>query len=832
MRRLLFCVIAAVAALAPLPGAVDGASGSVARPAPVVAAAQSERVTLGPGLPVLLNGKELEFTPPSATVNGTLFVPAWRLAGALGLQHESAGGEHFMNAMKASSGDTTVVVRLGDKSLERGGVKVPLPEAPYADDDWLFIPLRAFAEAFGYIVRWDGLKHAVVMEKEWESLPAVGTESKLKELLGSTGGGFSGGDFRVQVTDQRAVAPSPAASSAADSGGVKEMSSVSAAPQEAAGDYSRTNVQVAGVDEGDLIKTDGTYLYQVSGRRLVLTRINPAAEMKVAATVTFDDERFTPRELYVDGDKLVVVGRSQKPAPTAPAVRAKPGTSVSPAVESSAPAKTGVPGTIVIQPVPEQPMPLPPAGKIKIAPWGTGVTKAIVYDIADRSAPKPLRTVELDGNSIATRKIGSVLYLIANSPAYGYRAEKSGDSASLPTPAFRDSGSGDNWQNVELPKVRYFPGPIQPSYLMIGGFDLNRPEQPLALSSFLGAGQNVYVSEKSLYVTQTKYGGGIFRPLAAESMPAASTSVAPAEEGPTTTVYRFKLDGGSARFAAMGSVPGSPLNQFSMDEYDDVFRIATTRSDGNGLYMLDESMQTIGRLEKLAPGERIYSARFLGSRAYLVTFKQVDPLFAIDVSDPRSPAVLGALKIPGYSDYLHPYDATHLIGFGKETVQDDKTGSVLYQGMKVSLFDVSDVARPVEMYKTNIGDRGTESDLLHDHKALLFSREKGLLAFPVSDREVQAPGGVQDPHRYGTLTFQGSYVYHIDLQEGFRLRGRITHLTAQDQLKSGYDSFDPTYTVKRSLYVGNVLYTVSDGAVKANDLTTLSELGQLRFGKQ
>ncbi|WP_052488086.1 beta-propeller domain-containing protein [Gordoniibacillus kamchatkensis] len=842
MRRLLFCMIALVTVFAPLSGAAGGASAEGKRGAAVAFAAETaERFTTGPGLPVWLNGKELDFSPPAATVNGTLFVPAVRLAAALGLQHEAAGGEYFMNAMKATSGGTTVTVRLGDMAMDRNGEQVPLPGAPYADDDWLYVPLRPFAEAFGYNVRWDELKREVVMEKEWEALPAVGTEAKLKELLGGAGAGEFDGSMKVTMMDQRAAAPSPAAADA--DGGAAKTGSASAAPQAAAtaGDYSQTNVQVAGVDEGDLVKTDGAYLYQISGRRLVLTRINPAAEMKVAAAVQFDDELFAPRELYVDGDKLVVIGRSQKPGPNVkaapentgtPAARAQPDAPVSSAAGPAAPAQASGTGTIAVQPLPEKRVPISVPNKIVFGPIVTGVTKAIVYDIADRSSPKPVRTVELDGNTIATRKIGSVVYLVANAPAYNYRVDlKASSDAAPPTPSYRDSASGSDWRNAKLPGIRYFPGPIRPNYLLIGGFDLKHPERPLALSSFLGSGQTVYVSDKSLYVAQTNYGGSaVVRPFAGEPAPAASTPVPPDNGGPKTTVYRFRLDGGSVRFAAQGDVPGTPLNQFSMDEYDDVFRIATTRPDGNALYTLDESMQTIGRLEKLAPGERIYSARFMGSRAYLVTFRQVDPLFAIDVSDPRSPAVLGALKIPGYSDYLHPYDATHLIGFGKETVQDDKTGAVLYQGMKVSLFDVSDVTRPVELFKTNIGDRGTESDLLRDHKALLFSKDKGLLAFPVSVREAQAKDGYKDPHQYGALTFQGAYVYHIDLQAGFELRGRITHLTAQDQLKAGYDSFDPAYVIKRALYVGDTLYTVSDGAVKASDLATLGEVGQLRFG--
>lgn len=268
-----------------------------------------------------------------------------------------------------------------------------------------------------------------------------------------------------------------------------------------------------------------------------------------------------------------------------------------------------------------------------------------------------------------------------------------------------------------------------------------------------------------------------------------------------------------------------------MDEYDDTFRIATTKPDGNALYTLDQSMQTIGRLEQLAPGERIYSARFLGGRAYLVTFKQVDPLFVIDVADPKRPTVLGALKIPGYSDYLHPYDETHLIGFGKETTQEGKGGAVLTQGMKVSLFDVSDVAHPIEMFKTTIGDRGTESELLHDYKALLFSREKDLLAFPVAVRETAKQPDAQSPFAYGTLTFQGAYVYKLDLSTGFRLQGRITHLNEQNSLKTGYDAYNPTYAVKRVLYVGDTLYTVSDGAVQANEIGTLQEQGRVELGE-
>jgi inhibitor of cysteine peptidase len=807
MRRLLFCAVAVAAACVPLSGAAGGAAGAGERTAAAgkyaaqYETAASERVTPGPELPVWLAGKKLEFSPPAATVNGTLFVPASQLAEALGVKGEYLDGGNAPTGWKASYGGTTLEFRAGATTMELNGVKRALPAAAYVDDGRLYIPLRTFAEAFGYIVRWDALQQAVVIEPEWTALPAVGTEAKLQELLASTGMAVGGG-LRVMAIDQ------------------KEKS--------AAADYSGTNVQVAGVDEGDLIKTDGRYLYQVSGRRLVLTRIAPASDMKVASTVTFDDAQFAPHELYVDGDKLVVVGRSQKPGPNAaPSSSDSAGPAWQAAPADSAPAAAAAsPRTKSVAALPFAAQPATLRG-IMPAPFGSGVTKAIVYDITDRSKPHTIRTVELEGEAVATRKIGSVVYLVTNAPAYGLLSAKTRSGAAAPTPSYRDSADGEDWRNVELPKIRYFPAPIRPNYLLIGGFDLARPSAPLTLSSFLGAGEHVYVSQKSLYVAQTQYEQ---TPRPADSAESANSAAAEGTYVPTTAVYRFQLDGGSVRYASKGSVPGTPLNQFSMDEYDDVFRIATTRQDGNALYTLDESMQTIGRLEKLAPGERIYSARFMEGRAYLVTFRQVDPLFVIDVSDPRTPQVLGTLKIPGYSDYLHPYDATHLIGFGKETVQD-KSGTVLYQGMKVSLFDVSDVSRPIELFKTDIGDRGTESDLLQDHKALLFSKEKGLLAFPVAVREAQATDGYKDPHQYGALTFQGAYVYHVDLRDGFRLRGRVTHLSAQDRLKAGYDSYDPAYLVKRALYVGDTLYTVSDGAVKANDLATLGEVGELRFGE-
>jgi uncharacterized secreted protein with C-terminal beta-propeller domain len=278
-----------------------------------------------------------------------------------------------------------------------------------------------------------------------------------------------------------------------------------------------------------------------------------------------------------------------------------------------------------------------------------------------------------------------------------------------------------------------------------------------------------------------------------------------------------------------------------MDEREGYFRIATTNgfstrsgsSTSNNVYVLNASLGVTGKLEGLAPGEDIYSARFMGSRCYLVTFKKVDPLFVIDLSDPERPEVLGKLKIPGYSDYLHPYDENTLIGVGKETEEAEEGDFAWYQGVKISLFDVSDVSDPKEIAKFEIGDRGTDSPVLHDHKAFLFSRAKNLLVIPVLVAEIDEGdySGDVPANAYGEYVYQGAYVFHVSPGQGIELRGRVTHIDDPlEFLKSGY-WFDSELSVERSLYIDDFLYTISRGMIKMNGLFDLSEMGSVELTK-
>jgi uncharacterized secreted protein with C-terminal beta-propeller domain len=220
----------------------------------------------------------------------------------------------------------------------------------------------------------------------------------------------------------------------------------------------------------------------------------------------------------------------------------------------------------------------------------------------------------------------------------------------------------------------------------------------------------------------------------------------------------------------------------------------------------------VGKLENLAENERIYSARFMGSKCYLVTFRQIDPFFIVDLSNPAAPKVAGLLKIPGYSSYLHLYDETHVIGLGKEN-----------NTVKLSLFDVTDINNPTEIAKYTVDATYSDSDALWDPKAFLFDKQKQLLGVPVSI------------YNYSTISYktndgfwQGAYVFKLTLTEGFEFRGGITHVENATSSPYYYNG-DYNQYVHRSLYIDSVLYTVSNAKVKLNNLADLKQIAEIRL---
>ncbi len=740
-------------------------------------------------LHVVLNGNELPAAVRPSLIGGTVFAPLKPVAETLGAQLTWSAPSQTVTITKEGTAASLV---LSHNSVTVNGLEYTLPVPPYTAAGRTMVPLELLDLVFGVDSAWNPLTGEVTLDGP--VLPVVGSLANLQRLLTDAQETRYGSSkwlmYRAGAAEDSVTTAAPNAQNeqkSADSGG----------------DYSTTNVQVEGVDEADIIKTDGEYIYQINRNRILVVRAKPADAMEVVSILKFDEANFAPQEIYLDDQNLIVIGNAYNQVPIAyeDAVKAEP------------------------------------QAKIAIFPpyRQTGSVKAYIYDITDPGEITETRQVEVEGYYLSSRKIGSSLYLVANKYLDWYYAQEQNPEGIAP--AYRDTVAGDKFVDFAYSDIRYFPGAVEPNYLLVAGLNLDQDDEAMQVSAYLGSGQNIYASQENLYVAVTQYRQA--------DEPATDAQLRLWQPPPVTTgIYKFALEDGAVKHRGQGEVPGTILNQFSMDEYAGHFRIATTNYkytvseslSTNNLYVLDETMDITGSLEDLAPGERIYSVRFMGERGYVVTFKNVDPLFVIDLADPEKPTVLGALKIPGYSDYLHPYDDTHIIGFGKDTIElpqkdweGKDTGSMaFYQGMKLAIFDVSDVANPKEMYKTTIGDRGTDSELLRNHKALLFAPEKNLLAFPVTVLEVKKPAvNPTGFPEYGEFTFQGAYVYDISLEDGFELKGRITHLTDTDYLKSGYGWYQGELTVERAIYIGDTLYTLSQGKIKANDLKNLAEIGAL-----
>lgn len=533
-------------------------------------------------------------------------------------------------------------------------------------------------------------------------------------------------------------------------------------------DYSKTNVQVEGVEEADIVKTDGNYIYYIADNKIVIVNAKDNLNLKIISELVYDEEDFYPTELYIYQNKLVIIGQ-------------KNNNYYNKLIEVDSIYSVG----------------------------NKTATVAKVYNVEEKGNPKLEREVEVEGNYLSSRMIGDELYFISNKYIYSYllrNKELDEIDEEEFKPKYRDTVIANTEKSIEYQDIYYFPESEDTSYLNVVGFNVNN-NQKANIDTYLGAGSEIYSSQDNLYITRVERE---YRDTKAYGY-YNNYDV-------NTYVYKFKLEDSKATYVNAGSVPGEVLNQFSMDEKDGYFRIATTDSESwnsetntNNLYVLNENLEIIGRVENLAKGEKIYSVRFMGNRAYMVTFVETDPLFVIDLSEPTSPTVLGELKIPGYSKYLHPYDDNHIIGFGENT-KTNEYGGVVTDGMKMALFDVSNPNNPKELYSVDIGEKGTYSELLYNHKALLFSKEKNIIAFPISISE-------QTGEYRTKLKFQGAIVYGLDLEKGFTLKGTIAHMQIQD----GYRDYDYTKAVERIIYIDDSLYTLSQGLIKSTNMNTMEE---------
>jgi len=540
------------------------------------------------------------------------------------------------------------------------------------------------------------------------------------------------------------------------------------APAAGDSDYSATNIQVAGVDEADIVKTDGEYIYLVSGNKTIIVKAYPPEQARIVSEIELEG---TIIGIFVNGDRLVLFEQE-------------------------------MPYYLYYDDV--------PAVEESYAGYISPTMSIRVYDVSDRADPQLQREISSDGQYISSRMIGDYVYVVTNEPVY----EEEGE---VNLPKIHCGGN-----ETEIPATDICYSNVSDYYYMyttIMAINTQNDEQePTYETILLGASSTLYVSVNNIYLTFPVWGTDI---LGREVW-----------DSPRTSIHRIHIEGDEIEYVASGEVPGMVLNQFSMDEYDGYFRVATTtwgETTGNHVYILEMGLNIVGSVEDLAPGETIYSARFMGEKGYLVTFKQVDPLFVIDLSDPSHPRELGYLKVTGYSDYLHPYDETHLIGIGKETT--DAGEFAWYQGVKISLFDVSDVSNPQEIDKLEIGDRGSDSPVLWDHKAFLFDKSRNLMVMPILEAKVdvtQYPEGVP-AWTSGDPVWQGAYVFDISIDDGLQIRGRITHIDDLTELEEGYYYYYSPFAVERSLYIYDVLYTISQAKIKMNNLDNLDYINEVEL---
>jgi len=528
-------------------------------------------------------------------------------------------------------------------------------------------------------------------------------------------------------------------------------------------DFSGTNTQVEGVDEGDIVKTDGDYIYILRNEELIIILADGADTKEVSRTRlseggALDYSKYNyAREIYINGDRLAIVCDAYRVGNVG--------------ITYSYDYYRDGSGTIID-----------------------------IYDIADRNAPKRIAEVGQDGYFTASRMIGDTLCLITN---YNVWSVDEDDPETFVPALYRD---GER-ELVSEGCLVICPPFNNTSYTVVTTYDINSGEAK-SNQSVLGGGNNVYMNGSNLYVTRQEWSEEVGEPYQEDHYRVTKYSSAE-----TTIITRFSFVGGKVSLISTGTVNGQLLNQFSLDEYNGYLRVVTTENDysytiyedekrgwsnyeygdnesSNALYILNLDLITVSSITGLGRDERVYSVRFDGDVGYFVTFRQTDPLFTVDLADPFAPKVLSALKIPGFSQYLHVYGEGRLFGLGMDA--DPDTGWT--NGMKLSMFDTSDKTNVTEKHMLKLDS--TYSEALYNHKAILISPARDIIAFPTSN---------------------GYDVYGYSDDRGFYIRASI---------KGGEDWWG--YNM-RGLYIEDYAYICGTDGVSVFDMTDFTAVKSVTF---
>lgn len=569
----------------------------------------------------------------------------------------------------------------------------------------------------------------------------------------------------------------------------KSTSSADSSDSSEVKDYSKTNIQVENVDEADITKTDGDYIYSVSENNVVITDVRKPENIKIASKFNPVGDS-TPVDLILNNDKLAVISQGE---------------------DSNYSSNTIV----------------------------------CIYNIKNREKPKLQKSYSVDLNYYTSRCIDNKLYIISN----GYLKKLSNEKK-----INREYIENTQTKQIELENIKYMKGSkIGYRETIIATVDINSDDNKINVYAYLFDISNAYVSENNIYLANEKWNYDNNSPKITSILGLKglfgifdNNDDRISSSKKETDIYKFRINEGDLKFEGNGKTSGRTINQYSMDEKDGHLRVASYDNDGTSISIFDEKMNKIGETNKLAKGEKMYSSRFIGNKAYLVTYKTIDPLFVVDLSNETNPKVLGELKISGYSAYLHPYDENHIIGIGMETQTNnskDINGRVISTnttvvGMKMALFDVSNVSEPKAISTMVIGDRRTTSAILTNPKALLFSKEKELLAIPInnysSDFETTNSDDISsliDGYKGSSKNYigEGYAVYRINLSEGFKLKGMITHQKPTYDNNSIYYTYNYSSKLLRGLYINKNLFTVSEYAVKVNNLENMNQIGELNL---
>ncbi|WP_437724296.1 beta-propeller domain-containing protein [Sorangium sp. So ce861] len=652
--------------------------------------------------------------------------------------------------------------------------------------------------------------------------------------------------------------------------------------------HSDTNTQVAGVDEADIVKTDGNNIYILHDQSFYTLTAWPASSLAVGSSLAIEG---SPIEMFVADDKVVVYSAVNgasiyekagvEPRPGYYDYRIDIGIALPAGVDApagdpgSAPSSGPQPDDAPVPPEgsgegsstpsnpgdadpppdgadkPAEPLPggdtepTPPDGAPAPDDPGTDfapppdayapLTKLTVLSLAG-GAPTVARELYFEGGYASARRAGddvrTVLSGGAHGPALNYwptDLTAFPETAEAWTAAFEqlraentaiiEASSLSAWLPYRFEKQGetvtelgascadfYVPEAGTTSYglTQIESIDLGDLDEVPASTSIIGATDTVYSSHDALYVAARGW-----------QEPAAPSAVMVSSD--VTHLHKFDLvaDPSQPRYVASGSVPGHILNQFSLDEHNGKLRVSTTAmvpgterwTTRNGVFVLEAQgteLSRIGAITDLAPGEQIRSTRFIGDRGYVVTFLRVDPLFVLDLSDPESPSVAGELKIPGFSEYMHPLDDGHLLAIGRD---GDESGVVT--GLALQIFDVTDPSAPALLHKKSLEGDYTSSEAEYNHKAFTYYGERDVLAFPVVsyDRETGAVASTLE-------------LFNVDIAEGFSHLGAVDHSGFFSATSGCY--YYGGADVRRGLFIEDYVYSISYGGVLVNALDDLA----------